>query len=85
MTYHRANFSQVDVYSHLDWMSNLFSDKIKELTFNMQKYKSADGETSELKLCKFNIKQHMELLFLVFEEIRTHKDLELIREMVVDK
>ena len=27
----------------------------------------------------------MELLFLVFEEIRTQKDLELIKEMVVEK
>jgi len=66
-------------------MSNLFSDKIKELTFNMQKYKSADGETTELKLCKFNIKQHMELLFLLFEWNGAHKDLELIRDMVRDK
>ena len=80
MTYHRVNFMKVDVYGHLDWLSTLFADKIKDLTSNMK-----EGETNDLKLCKFNIKQHMELLFLVFEEIRTQKDLELIKEMVVEK
>ena len=51
MTYHRVNFMKVDVYGHLDWLSTLFADKIKDLTSNMK-----EGETNELKLCKFNIK-----------------------------
>jgi hypothetical protein len=63
-------------------MQKLFQIQVVQLQKLICQQELSIPERNQLELCTFNIHMHLELLKIVFDEVKVQKDLDLIQELL---